>query len=50
VARAKAPVLKEPWRKVAKARQVLVEPAMGVLNAFLDDLEAARAAGLLHHL
>jgi len=35
--RAKAPVLKEPWRKAAKARQLLAEPAMVALNAFLDE-------------
>ena len=36
-ASARAPQLKEPWRKAAKARQVLAEPALGALHAFLDE-------------
>jgi len=33
----RAPQLKEPWRKEAKARQLLAEPAVAALNAFLDE-------------
>jgi hypothetical protein len=32
----RAPQLKDPWRKAAKARQLLAEPALGALHAFLD--------------
>ncbi len=33
----RAPQLKEPWRKAAKSRQLLTEPAMDALKAFLDE-------------
>jgi len=42
----RAPQLKEPWRKAAKARQLLAEPALGALHAFLDeDISVVPQAG-----
>ena len=44
----RAPQLKEPWRKAAKSRQLLAEPALGALHAFLDeDISVVPQAGSL---